>query len=106
MLVSEMFAYVEGLREEKFQKKKTTIGLYLLLLVAVKGCVKEEERFIGSAPSSSNVVGMLERLNLNMQAQSVCGCASEVVVRSACTLTTTSMFMGGWLCRVLMPNCS
>jgi len=34
--------------------------------------VKEEERFIGSAPSSSIVVGRLEQLNLNMQAQSVC----------------------------------
>jgi len=40
--------------------------------VGVKGCVKEEERFIGSAPSSSIVVGRLEQLNLNMQAQSVC----------------------------------
>jgi len=34
--------------------------------VGVKGCVKEEERFIGSALSSSNVVGRLEQLNLNM----------------------------------------
>ena len=32
---------------------------------------EEEERYIGSAPSSSSVVGSFEQLSLNMQTQSV-----------------------------------
>jgi len=37
-----------------------------MLSGCAEGCVKEEERFIGSAFSSSIVVGGLEQLNLNM----------------------------------------
>jgi len=75
---------------------------------------EEDDGVCSSVLSSFNVGGRLEQLNLNTQAQSVCsrcevsevidfclelvitlsGVCSEVVVCSACTLTTTSMLNG------------